>query len=162
MVPGVGAFSACMDQLDALDAGTLLSDWIASGRKLLGICVGHQVFFSRGVEHGVARAGFGIFDGVVEPLAARRLPHMGWNTVEVDPGFDLLDATRRYYFVHSYGVHAGTDTPSVPADATVAWAVHEEDRFIAAVNWRNVTSTQFHPEKSGDAGAEFLRRWIEG
>lgn len=160
VVPGVGAFSACMDQLEALDAATLLTDWIASGRKLLGICVGHQVLFAEGVEHGVSRAGFGIFAGVVESLVANRLPHMGWNTVEVDPGFDLLDGTRRYYFVHSYGVHAGSGTPSVPTDARVAWAQHEDDRFIAAVNWHNVTSTQFHPEKSGDAGAAFLRRWI--
>lgn len=161
VVPGVGAFAACMDQLESRHAGELLTNWIASGRGLLGICVGHQVLFAKGVEHGIARNGFGIFGGVVESLTAKRLPHMGWNTVALEPGFELLDATQRYYFVHSYGVHAGSpENPSVPEEAVVAWAQHEQDRFIAAVNWRNVTSTQFHPEKSGQAGAQFLRRWI--
>lgn len=164
VVPGVGAFAACMGQLEAIGAGELLENWIDSGRRLLGICVGHQVLFAAGVEHGFRRAGFGVFPGVVESLDARRLPHMGWNTVQVPEGFGLLENDQRYYFVHSYAVHEATaqEGPSVPEDALVAWTVHEQDRFVAAVRWRNVTTTQFHPEKSGNAGARFLCRWIEG
>ena len=82
VLPGVGAFAACMSQLRAIAGDDLVREWVAAERKLLGICVGHQVLFTRGVEHGVDSAGIGIFPGTVERLAAQRLPHMGWNTIE--------------------------------------------------------------------------------
>lgn len=164
VVPGVGAFAACMAQLKGIGGDDLVREWVDDGRKLLGICVGHQVLFARGVEHGVLTDGIGIFPGTVEQLAARRLPHMGWNTVDepAQPGVFEGLAGRRFYFVHSYGAHQfdPEGRPSVPADARVTWCTHQGDRFIAAVQWRNVTSTQFHPEKSGAAGAGLLRNWL--
>lgn len=163
VVPGVGAFAACMSQLAAIGGDDLVRDWVGEQRKLLAICVGHQVLFSSGVEHGVHTSGIGIFPGTVERLAARRLPHMGWNTVEAAAtgAFAGVD-DQRFYFVHSYGVHA-TDPlgrPSLPAAATISWVTHETDRFVAAVEWQSITSTQFHPEKSGAAGARLLRNWL--
>lgn len=157
VLPGVGAFAACMDGLRAVGGDEIVVDWLATTKPLLGICVGHQVLFERGVEHGTTASGLGIFPGVVEQLTAKRLPHMGWNTVVVP------DATRafvgvendRFYFVHSYGVH--TDV----AGAQVSWCEHGDDRFVAAVERDQITSTQFHPEKSGAAGARLLRNWVE-
>ena len=164
VLPGVGAFAACMSQLEAITGDELVRDWVAAGRRLLGICVGHQVLFARGVEHGVDSAGIGIFPGTVERLAARRLPHMGWNTIEPpsDQGVFAGLSGRRFYFVHSYGVHArdAAGRPAVPDDTLVAWTEHEGDRFVAAVQSGSVTSTQFHPEKSGAAGAQLLRSWL--
>ena len=164
VVPGVGAFAACMSGLRSIGGDDLVRDWVDSGRKLLGICVGHQVLFAHGVERGEHADGIGIFPGTVERLTARRLPHMGWNTVETPAQAGVFEGLgdRRFYFVHSYGVHA-TDAggvASVPADARITWCEHEEDRFIAAVQWGSVTSTQFHPEKSGAAGAQLLRHWL--
>lgn len=164
VLPGVGAFAACMSQLSAVGGDDLVRDWVAAGRKLLAICVGHQVLFEAGVEHGEHSRGIGVLPGTVVRLSANRLPHMGWNTLEHDgpPGVFGEVAENRFYFVHSYAAHmddsAGQD--GFPADATVSWARHEDDRFIAAVQWHGVTSTQFHPEKSGASGAALLRNWI--
>lgn len=156
VVPGVGAFAACMAGLDDAGGAELVREWAASGRPLLGICVGHQVLFSEGDEHGVASRGLDVLDGVVEQLSSERLPHMGWNTVDSPRGSRLFDglAGERFYFVHSYGVH------TAPAGAAVTWAEHDGDRFVAAVERDNVSSTQFHPEKSGAAGARLLRNWL--
>jgi glutamine amidotransferase len=157
VVPGVGAFAACMEGLRAIDGDKFVSNWVASGRPLLGICVGHQVLFSSGTEHDVSCAGIGIFDGTVERLQASRLPHMGWNQVDVGQGSLLFAgvAHERFYFVHSYAAH------SLAAEgARVAWTTHEDDRFVASVEWENVFATQFHPEKSGSAGARLLKNWI--
>lgn len=165
VVPGVGAFGACMAGLRETGGAALVNDWARAERKLLGICVGHQVFFARGLERGEDTEGIGIFPGTVERLTARRLPHMGWNTIEVPAAANIFAGleNRRFYFVHSYGVHAADDdgNSSVPADAQVIWCEHETDRFIAAVQWGSVTSTQFHPEKSGAAGAQLLSQWLE-
>lgn len=156
LVPGVGAFAACMDGLRAVGGQELIAGWIRDGKPLLGICVGHQILFGDGVEHGRNAAGLGVFDGTVERLGSERLPHMGWNTVDVAKGSRLLAglAGERFYFVHSYGVH------DAPADALVSWAEHGGDRFVAAVERGAVCSTQFHPEKSGAAGAKLLANWL--
>ena len=156
VVPGVGAFAACMDGLRGVGGDAIVADWVASGRPLLGICVGHQVLFERGVEHGLDTAGLGVFPGTVERLTAARLPHMGWNLVRAPADSVVFRGVQseRFYFVHSYGVH----TP-VP-DARVTWSEHGGDRFVAAVERGPITSTQFHPEKSGPAGARLLRNWI--
>lgn len=164
VVPGVGAFAACMAQLRSIGGDELVTGWVEAQRKLLGICVGHQIFFSHGDEHAIPAAGIGVFPGTVERLRSRRLPHMGWNTLEAPSGNKVLDGLdgRHFYFVHSYAVHQ-TDPAgqvSVPVGADIAWCSHESDRFIAAVQWSNVTSTQFHPEKSGRAGAKLLRNWL--
>lgn len=160
VVPGVGAFAACMGGLAAVDGPRLILDRLAQGRPVLGICVGHQVMFTRGVEHGVPTDGLGVLPGVVERLAAERLPHMGWNTVSPPSEtrmFAGIDG-ERFYFVHSYGVHGG---PDWPAGALATWSEHGGDRFIAAVEHGPLWTTQFHPEKSGAAGARLLRNWID-
>jgi len=155
VVPGVGAFAACMAGLRQARGDALIGDWLAQGRPLLGICVGHQILFERGVEHELDTPGLGILPGVVERLTSARLPHMGWNLVEpaADSRMFVGLAGRRFYFVHSYGVHQ-------PLDGA-AWAEHEGDRFVAAVERGTLWSTQFHPEKSGQAGARLLANWLE-
>ncbi len=159
VVPGVGAFAACMDGLLAVAGDRIVGERLATGRPVLGICVGHQVLFDLGVEHGAHARGLGIFPGTVEQLEARPLPHMGWNTVEVAAGSRMFAGVEneRFYFVHSFGVHPEAGWPS---DALVSCAEHGGDRFIAAVERGTVWSTQFHPEKSGAAGARLLRNWI--
>ena len=155
VVPGVGAFAACMAGIEAIDGRASVAAWLASGRPLLGICVGMQVLFQTGVEHGVETAGLGVLPGRVERLNAPILPHMGWNTVTPPSDsvlFRGLDADTRFYFVHSYAVR---DTSGL-----VTRAEHGES-FVAAVENGAVSATQFHPEKSGDAGATLLATWLE-
>ena len=154
VVPGVGAFAACMSGIDGIGAGAAITARVAAGRPVLGICVGMQVLFDAGVEHGVETNGLGVLPGRVERLAAPVLPHMGWNTVAAPPGSRLfagLDDGTRFYFVHSYAAHA--------ASGLVTTAEHGE-RFVAAVEDGAVSATQFHPEKSGDAGATLLENWL--
>lgn len=159
VVPGVGAFAACMEGLSAVGGPDVIGERLAAGRPVLGICVGHQVMFAHGVEHGLDAAGVGVLPGVVERLHSERLPHMGWNTVDAPADSVLFAglAGERFYFVHSYGVRSNE---SLPADAKVTWTDHDGDRFIAAVERGPLSSTQFHPEKSGQAGAALLRNWI--
>ena len=158
VVPGVGAFAACMAGLSAVDGPRLVRERLDGGRPVLGICVGHQVMFALGVEHGEAAPGVGVLPGVVEQLAAARLPHMGWNTVEAAPGSALFSGVedQRFYFVHSYAVRAA----DWPDGVRVTWADHGGDRFVAAVEFGALSSTQFHPEKSGDAGGRLLANWV--
>jgi glutamine amidotransferase len=154
VVPGVGAFAACMAGLTAVGGPQLLAERLAAERPVLGICVGMQVLFEAGVEHGVETAGLGVLPGRVEQLRAPILPHMGWNTVDAPAAsvlFAGLGAGERFYFVHSYAAHA--------CDGAVATTRHGED-FVAAVERGAVSATQFHPEKSGDAGAAVLRNWV--
>jgi glutamine amidotransferase len=153
VVPGVGAFAACMAGIDSVGGRAVVTEWAAAQRPLLGICVGMQVLFDQGVEHGVQTDGLGVLRGRVEQLQAPVLPHMGWNTVAPPEGSRLFDglSDERFYFVHSYAVH---DT-----DGLVTAATHGE-RFVAAVENGSVSATQFHPEKSGDAGAHLLENWL--
>lgn len=162
VVPGVGSFDAVMRALRAVNAAELIDRRLAGGRPVLGICVGEQVMFERGVERGVETEGLGQWPGTVHRLDAPRLPHMGWNTVDVAPGSTLFAGIEqeRFYFVHSY---AATEwSLEGRTDATrpkVTWAEHGE-RFVAAVENGPLTATQFHPEKSGEAGIQLLRNWI--
>jgi glutamine amidotransferase len=162
VVPGVGAFAACMAGLSAVHGPEVIGRRLAGGRAVLGICVGMQVLFERGVEHGVETKGCAEWPGVVEQLAAPILPHMGWNTVDVPEGSMLFRgvADARFYFVHSYGVREWT-MPEYPYFHVplVTWAEHGE-RFVAAVENGPLSATQFHPEKSGDAGAALLANWV--
>jgi glutamine amidotransferase len=154
VVPGVGAFAACMAGIDAVGAGRTVRDRVATGRPVLGICVGMQVLFDSGSEHGLVTGGLGVLPGEVRRLVAPILPHMGWNTVRPPASSALfagLDAGTRFYFVHSYA--------AVRTDGTVTTAEHGET-FVAAVEHGALAATQFHPEKSGDAGAELLRNWL--
>ncbi|PRI10782.1 imidazole glycerol phosphate synthase subunit HisH [Leucobacter massiliensis] len=162
LVPGVGAFDAVMRQLRAVRGDELIDRRLAGGRPVLGICVGEQVMFSRGVERGVETEGLAQWPGSVRELRAPVLPHMGWNTVEAPAGTALFDGIEdeRFYFVHSY---AATEwTLEGRGEATrplVTWAEHGE-RFVAAVENGPLSATQFHPEKSGEAGIRLLRNWI--
>ncbi|HVX55182.1 imidazole glycerol phosphate synthase subunit HisH [Nocardioides sp.] len=163
LVPGVGAFEACMRGLRAIRGERIIGRRLAGGRPVLGICVGMQILFEHGVEHGVDTEGCGEWPGVVERLQAPVVPHMGWNTVEVPVGSSLFAgvAQERFYFVHSYGVRrwelVTNDRTTAPL---VTWASHGGDRFVAAVENGPLAATQFHPEKSGDAGAQLLRNWV--
>ncbi|MFC9326903.1 imidazole glycerol phosphate synthase subunit HisH [Kitasatospora sp. NPDC057015] len=164
LVPGVGAFEACMRGLKAVRGDVIIGRRLAGGRPVLGICVGMQILFERGVEHGVESAGCDEWPGTVEPLDAPIVPHMGWNTVDAPEGSRLfagLDADARFYFVHSYGVRhwelqVTNDNIAAPL---VTWATHGQP-FVAAVENGPLWATQFHPEKSGDAGAALLTNWV--
>jgi glutamine amidotransferase len=158
VVPGVGAFAACMAGLVAVGGPGIIAARLTAGRPTLAICVGHQVLFEAGIEHGVRAPGCGVWPGLVERLQAERLPHMGWNTLQAADGSRLFSGieAERFYFVHSYGVR---ELPSGP-HLRIAWAHHDGDRFVAAVEDGTLWSTQFHPEKSGDAGARLIRNWV--
>ncbi len=162
LVPGVGAFAAVMEALDAVRGAELIERRLAGGRKVLGICVGMQVLFERGVERGVETEGLGQWPGVVEQLEAPVLPHMGWNAVEAPEDTALFAGIRdeRFYFVHSYGARRWElDPVGAFRQARVTWARHGEP-FVAAVENGPLSATQFHPEKSGEAGIRLLRNWL--
>ncbi|MDP9396565.1 MAG: imidazole glycerol phosphate synthase subunit HisH [Actinomycetota bacterium] len=162
VVPGVGAFAACMAGLRAVRGERVIGRRLAGGRPVLGICVGMQILFEWGDEHGAATAGCGEWPGLVERLHAPVLPHMGWNTVQAAPGSTLFKGVEdaRFYFVHSYAVRRwelpGSERLAAPL---VTWAEHGE-RFVTAVENGPLSATQFHPEKSGDAGAALLENWL--
>ncbi len=163
VVPGVGAFAACMAGLRAVKGERVIDRRLAGGRPVLGICVGMQILFAEGIEHGVQSEGCGQWPGRVERLSAPVLPHMGWNTVRVPEGsvlFAGIDPAERYYFVHSY---AATALPLGDSRYLTAplltWATHGQP-FVAAVENGPLMATQFHPEKSGDTGAALLANWL--
>jgi imidazole glycerol-phosphate synthase subunit HisH len=187
VVPGVGAFAACMAGLRAIRGEVIIGKRLAGSRPVLGICVGMQVLFAEGAEHGERTAGCGELPGVVERLNAPVLPHMGWNTVRPPAGTRLLAGTgpdTRFYFVHSYAARslpsragdegagdegarergapdqgAGTQGGRM-SQPLLTFATHGQD-FIAAVEDGPLSATQFHPEKSADAGAAVLANWLE-
>lgn len=164
VVPGVGAFASVMDELKAVDALRMIGRRVAGGRAVLGICVGMQILFDAGVEHGTHREGMGEWPGTVELLPATVVPHMGWNTVTAAEGSMLFDGveSERFYFVHSYGVQKWDFEVLQPKmrPPMVTWSEHGAP-FIAAVENGPLCATQFHPEKSGDAGARMLRNWVK-
>ena len=156
VVPGVGAFAACMNGLNGVDGGAIVRERLAKERPTLGICIGMQILFSQGTEHSetTAHAGVGIWDGVVSKLDAPILPHMGWNTVETNPDSILFKGieSESFYFVHSYA--AKTAVGKIQA-----WSTHGE-KFLAAVEDGYISATQFHPEKSGSAGLALIKNWV--
>ena len=156
VVPGVGAFAACMNGLNGVDGGAIVRERLAKERPTLGICIGMQILFSQGTEHSetTAHAGVGIWDGVVSKLDAPILPHMGWNTVETSPDSILFKGieSESFYFVHSYA--AKTAVGKIQA-----WSTHGE-KFLAAVEDGYISATQSHPEKSGSAGLALIKNWV--
>ncbi len=160
VVPGVGAFEACMTGLRKIGGDRIIAERITAGDPVLGVCVGMQILFASGVEFGVEAAGCGQWPGAVTRLDAPVIPHMGWNTVQSGAGsalFKGLDDDTRFYFVHSYAAQHWSGAP----DAVLTWATHHVP-FLAAVEDGPLAATQFHPEKSGDAGAAVLSNWVEG
>lgn len=159
VVPGVGAYEACMTGLRDIGGEQIIAKRLAAGRPVLGVCVGMQILFTRGVEFGVQTDGCAQWPGAVTRLDAPVIPHMGWNVVDAPAESTLfrgLDADTRFYFVHSYAAQ----TWEGDADARLTWATHQVP-FLAAVENGPLAATQFHPEKSGDAGAALLRNWVE-
>jgi glutamine amidotransferase len=156
VVPGVGAFAACMNGLNAVDGGDIVRERLAKERPTLGICIGMQILFSQGTEHSESapHAGVGIWDGIISKLEAPILPHMGWNTVETSSDSVLLKGveSESFYFVHSYAA-------KVAVGKTQAWSTHGE-KFLAAVEDGYISATQFHPEKSGSAGLALIKNWV--
>jgi imidazole glycerol-phosphate synthase subunit HisH len=160
VVPGVGAYEACMTGLRAVRGEQLIADRLANEQPVLGICVGMQILFAKGVEFGVESTGCGQWPGAVIRIDAPVIPHMGWNVVDAAPGsalFKGLDPDTRFYFVHSYAAQEWEGD----SDALLTWATHHVP-FLAAVEDGALSATQFHPEKSGDAGATLLANWVEG
>ncbi|GAA1847008.1 imidazole glycerol phosphate synthase subunit HisH [Agromyces salentinus] len=162
LVPGVGAFDAVVSQLKAVRGDEIIDRRLAGGRHVLGICVGMQVLFERGVERGTQTEGLGEWPGTVAELPAEVLPHMGWNTVQPDEGSVLFDgiADERFYFVHSFAAQEWTLDVMPPfPKPRLTWAEHG-GRFLAAVENGPLSATQFHPEKSADAGIRLLSNWL--
>lgn len=162
LVPGVGAFSAVMSALRAVRGDEIIDRRLGGGRPVMGICVGMQVLFEHGVERGVDTEGLGEWPGSVTELPSPVLPHMGWNTIETGEKSVLFDGIEdeRFYFVHSYAAQQWTldVIPPFP-QPSLSWAEHG-GRFLAAVENGPLSATQFHPEKSGDAGIRLLRNWL--
>jgi glutamine amidotransferase len=155
VVPGVGAFGACMEGLKSVRGDELVRERFKKARPTIGICVGMQILFADGVEHG-NYSGVGIWPATVEKLEAKVLPHMGWNTVEVAPGSSLFQGVEgeSFYFVHSYGV-----TTPLNTTALQSWTEYDH-RLLAAIEDGAFSATQFHPEKSGDAGLHLIKNWV--
>ena len=156
VVPGVGAFAACMNGLNAIDGASIVRERLAKERPTLGICIGMQIMFSEGTEHSETgmHNGIGVWDGIVSQLDAPILPHMGWNTVESDSASTLFKGveSESFYFVHSYAAKSAVGKSQ-------AWSTHGE-KFLAAVEDGYVSATQFHPEKSGAAGLALIKNWV--
>jgi len=154
VIPGVGAFAACMVGLDSVKARTIITERIKSERPILGICIGMQILFSKSTEHGI-HEGVGIWDAEVSQLQAPILPHMGWNTIETSADSNLFKGVENesFYFVHSYAAKE-------KVGKVQSWSTHGE-RFLAAVEDGYVCATQFHPEKSGDAGLALIKNWTQ-
>ncbi|MBL4664442.1 imidazole glycerol phosphate synthase subunit HisH [Nitrospina gracilis] len=161
VLPGVGAFKACMDNLEKFDLIDTVKQSVQSGKPFLGICLGLQLLFSQAEEFGSV-AGLDILKGKVvgfkdapnsgEPL---KIPHMGWNNVEVKPSHPLFDSVPNqsyFYFVHSYYV--------VPENkATVATTTNYGIDFVSGIHHENIHAFQFHPEKSQQLGLTILRNF---
>ncbi len=156
VVPGVGAFAACMRGLVAIGGDEIVRARVATKRPTLGICVGMQILFRDGDEHAnsTAHNGVGIWQESITKLAAPILPHMGWNTVAVTSPSQLFKgiADQSFYFVHSYAAKSSVGSAQ-------AWTTHGE-KFLSAVEDGAICATQFHPEKSGDAGLELIKNWV--
>lgn len=156
VVPGVGAFAACMSGLNAVDGAAIVRERLQQERPVLGICIGMQIMFAYGTEHADVspHQGIGIWNGTVSQLDAPILPHMGWNTVETDSNSVLFKGveSESFYFVHTY---AAKET----VGKMQAWSIHGE-RFLAAVEDGYMSATQFHPEKSGSAGLALIKNWV--
>lgn len=164
VVPGVGAFAAVMGRLNDSGAPAIIDQRIAAGKSVLGICVGMQVMFENGHEHGIASQGLGQWPGSVTALVAERLPHIGWNKVSPAAGSRLFSGVERerFYFVHSYAAKHWSRHDAAPFRPAVLTTTHYGEEFLSAVEDGPLVATQFHPEKSGPAGLRLLENWIRG
>ena len=164
VLPGVGAFKDCMANLNKLKLVDPIRKFVDSGKPFLGICLGLQVLFEESAEYGPV-AGLGILPGKVIKFSGEssetkngqpiKIPHMGWNKVEIkkkDPLFDKVDAAPYFYFVHSYYV--------VPEDKNmIATVTNYGVEFVSGIQHKNIYAFQFHPEKSQALGLSILERF---
>jgi glutamine amidotransferase len=162
VVPGVGAFAAVMEALNKVKAPELIDKRLAGGKPVLGICVGLQVMFEKGLEHDQETDGLGQWPGVVAKLASPKLPHMGWNNVSVATGSKIFAGVEKelFYFVHSYAAKEFSLQVDLPFIAPAVSFAEYGEKFVAAVENGPLTGVQFHPEKSGEAGISLLRNWL--
>ena len=155
VVPGVGAFAACMRGLNAIEGAEIIRKRVAAERPTLGICIGMQILFALGDEHseGEPHPGVGIWPGTVSKIASEILPHMGWNSVDAPQDSLLFSgiSEESFYFVHSYAA-------KTPCGKLQTWSQYGE-QFLSAVEDGYVSATQFHPEKSGNAGLALIKNW---
>ncbi|WEV74904.1 imidazole glycerol phosphate synthase subunit HisH [Bifidobacterium sp. ESL0798] len=185
VVPGVGAFAACMDGLKAVGGDRTIIERLKAGRPVLGVCVGLQIMFAQGSEGGTVAKGLGVIDGSVDLLDAEVVPHMGWDTISVPDDSAILRGLEheRFYFVHSYAA-MGASIPAKPVMGTsfmvsgidgyhghaqssiddvdtqkVGFCDYGRSHFVASYERGPLSATQFHPEKSGEAGAQLLKNW---
>ena len=152
VVPGVGAFASCMQGLRSIRGDEIVRERIGLKRPTLGICVGMQILFSQGTEHG-EYSGVGIWDARVEKIDAPILPHMGWNSVSAAPSSNLFKGVedQSFYFVHSFAVKS--------AVGMYPTFTEYGEKFLSAIEDETVWATQFHPEKSGEAGLHLIKNW---
>jgi glutamine amidotransferase len=150
VLPGVGAFGAAAARL--APGREQMRRAVEAGLPCLGICLGMQLMFNASEEGG--GQGLGLFRGRVTKLRSRRVPHIGWNSVEEDTALRSAKLSTVYY-AHSFVCRA--EEPGV----VVGWTTHEGDRFPAAVRRGKVLGVQFHPEKSSAAGVRFVRAFLE-
>ncbi len=165
VVPGVGAFGSCMSGLQQVNGAEIIKTRISQNKPILGICVGMQILFDSGEEQGKF-PGVGLLRGVVKQLDAPILPHMGWNTLRIEGESNLFKGIEkeRFYFVHSYAVkYAANDAVKDPVTGatTAAAFTNYHGEFLAAIEAGPITATQFHPEKSGEAGLQLIKNWVE-
>ncbi|MFT8330933.1 imidazole glycerol phosphate synthase subunit HisH [Bifidobacterium psychraerophilum] len=167
VVPGVGAFAACMEGLKSVNGDRVITDRLRAGRPVLGVCVGEQIMFQMGTEHGDDAEGLGLINGQVTALDADVVPHMGWNTVSAAPSSRLLEGIEdeRFYFVHSFAAMGAEDAEQADIDfageqGKITWCDYGRSHFVAAYERGALSATQFHPEKSAQAGARLLRNWM--
>ena len=165
-VPGVGNFHACMRGLRAVGGPRLIDVRLSGGRPVMGVCVGMQVMFEGSAEASVdgQESGLGEWPGVVQRLTAEVVPHMGWSNVQAPEDSRLFAGVQdeRFYFVHSYaalGWELEPEGSMAVMTPKVSWSQHGSP-FVAAVENGPLVATQFHPEKSGDAGAQLLENWV--
>jgi imidazole glycerol-phosphate synthase subunit HisH len=165
-VPGVGNFHACMAGLRTAHGPKVIDTRLAGGRPVLGVCVGMQVLFDGSEEPSATpQNGLGEWPGIVARLRADVVPHMGWSEVRAAEGTVVFAGVERerFYFVHSYAVQEWTMAEPEGHFQRVAprvtWADHGGP-FVAAVENGPLVATQFHPEKSGDAGLHLLENWV--
>ena len=158
VLPGVGAFEDAAAKLRASGLDSFVREQAAAGKPLLGICLGMQMLFEKSFEYG-EHEGLGLLKGQVVPMAGKinpelKIPHMGWNALEVKQGRLLADVDGQHvYFVHSFFAEGCEDSLS---------AVTEYDIPItAAVEKGNIFGCQFHPEKSGNVGLSILRKFAQ-
>jgi glutamine amidotransferase len=158
ILPGVGSFGDCMAELGKRGLTDAIRDWVAAGKPYFGICLGYQILFDGSVESPGVR-GLGIFRGQVRRFTedGRKIPHMGWNAARpvhpADPAWRGLGEAPYFYFVHSYF--------PVPADpALVAMTTEYGETFASAIRSGAVLATQFHPEKSQQAGLRLLGNFL--